>query len=122
MEKEFSLAKKYTAIKAGSKLRISNEKLKNHFEKHFTARELPTPPELEEPENFPYLEDERIHVNEGLPDEDEVKEVLRTFKDNKSTGTDTKTEGLKYNSSNQLMNGIVNLLLLIWTIVKVPSA
>ena len=38
VEKEFSLAKKYTAIKAGSKLRISNEKLKNHFEKHFTAR------------------------------------------------------------------------------------
>ena len=46
VEKEFTLAKKYTALKTGSKLMISNEKLKDHFENHFATRDLQIPPEL----------------------------------------------------------------------------
>ena len=121
VEKEFSMAKKYITLKAGSKLRISNEKLKTHFENYFASRNIPTPPEIETPENFEYLNDEIIHVNEEISNKVEVKDVLKTFKDNKSAGTDTKTEGLKYNTSEQLINTILYLLILIWTIVKVPS-
>ena len=49
----------------------------------------------------------KIHVNEEVSTEKEVKEVLRTFKDNKSAGTDVKTEGLKYNNSQHLINVIM---------------
>ena len=56
VEKEFVLAKTYTAIKKGSKLLISNNKLKDHFQEHFAARipELEVTPELDQPENFPH--------------------------------------------------------------------
>ena len=35
VEREFAMAKKYASIKVGSKLSISNDKLKNHFIEHF---------------------------------------------------------------------------------------
>ena len=47
VEKEFSLAKRFSMLKDGSKRCISNEKLKQHFENHFSARNIPLPPELE---------------------------------------------------------------------------
>ena len=50
VQKEFALAKKYTAIRAGSKLAISNDKLKRHFEPQFATSPVPLPPELAEPE------------------------------------------------------------------------
>ena len=122
--KEFALAKKYTAIKSGSKLAISNEKLKNHFEQHFGAREPPLslPPELAEPEKYPFLNDRRVEINEDVPDESEVKKIQSTFKNNKSAGTDKlKTEGLKYNSSESLTKMLVLLMTLIWTLILTPS-
>ena len=73
VEKEFSMAKKFTMLKTGSKLAISNDKLKTHFEQHFAARNLPTPPELERPEDFPHLSDEIIEVKEDVPDAEETK-------------------------------------------------
>ena len=115
------MAKKYTMLKTGSKLAISNDKLKTHFEKHFAARSLPMPPELEKPEDYPHLTDEVIAVNEDVPDSEETNKVLQSFKNGKSRGTDIKTEGLKYNSSQNLLMAIVALLTLIWTIVIVPS-
>ena len=39
VEKEFAMAKKYTAIRTGSKRAISNVKLKTHFEQHFAEKE-----------------------------------------------------------------------------------
>ena len=108
------MAKKYITLKAGSKFIISNEKLKTHFENHFASSNIP---EIETPENFEYLNDEIIHVNEEIPNKVEVKDVHKTFKDNKSAGTDTKT-GLKYNTSEKLINTISNI---IWTVAKVPS-
>ena len=122
VEKEFAMARKYTAIKSSSRLAISNEKLKTHFEGHFSMRELPLPPELADPEQFPYLKDDPVTINEDAPTPAEVKHVLKSFKNNKSAGTDKiKTECLKYNSSNKLVASIVQLLLLIWTLLVIPT-
>ena len=61
-------------------------------------------------------------VNEDAPNEEEVKSVLKGFKNNKSAGTDKlKTEGLKYNESNNLVQSIVEITTLIWTLVIVPT-
>ena len=64
---------------------------------------LPLPPEIENPEQYPYLYDEQIEVNESVPDENEIQDVLKTFKNNKSSGTDNiKTECLKYNKTKTI--------------------
>ena len=67
VEKEFALAKKFTALKVGNKVTISKERLKNHFEEHFSARDLPVPPELLNPQEYSYLADEKIPINEDPP-------------------------------------------------------
>ena len=121
VEKEFPMAKKYTTFKTSNKLSIYNEKLKTHFKSHFAARDLPLPPELEKSEKFPFLQDVIIKINEDIPNEEEVKNILKSFKNNKSSGTDKlKTKGLKYNESKQLILAILTLLTMIWTLVKVP--
>ena len=123
VEKEFSMAKKYGMLKSGSKTTISNQKLQEHFEQHFSARELPMPPELEKPEEYPHLCDEIIPVNEEVPDDEETSKTLKNFKNKKSSGTDkTKTESLKYNQSKTLVNAIVYLLTMIWALVAVPGS
>ena len=86
VEKEFALSMTYTTLKPGSKLPIPNEKLRTNFESHFAARELP--PELAHPEQFAHLNDEVVVVNEDAPNEEEVKSVLKGFKNKKSSGTD----------------------------------
>ena len=53
IEKEFRLAKKFSMLKTGTKLAISNDNLKTHFKKHFAARNLQMPPEIERPAGFP---------------------------------------------------------------------
>ena len=124
VEKEFAMAKKYVAFKNSSKIAISNEKLKVHFTNHFAQRspEIPIPPEVAEPEKYPHLCDKQLRINEDAPEEDEVREVLKSFKNNKSAGTDkVKTEGLKYNNSQALVKCIVVLLTLIWACVTVPA-
>ena len=123
VEKEFALAKKYSAFKQGQPKAISNEKLKVHFEDHFKARELPIPPELEFPDQYQHLyQDEKIAIDESIPGMQETGYALNTFKNGKSCGTDkVKTEGLKYNQSEQLMKAILLLLSIIWTTVKIPS-
>ena len=77
--------------------------------------------ELENHEKVPFLQDEIIKINEDIPNEEELRNVLKSFKNNKSSGTDKlKTEGLKYNESKQLILAILTLLTMIWTVVKVP--
>ena len=96
---------------------ISNEKLKDHFENHFAARDLQIPPELESPDNYPHLTDEIVHIKKDVPEKREVKDALQSFKNNKSEGTDkVKTEGLKYSESKNLINRVLSLLILIWTL------
>ena len=72
------MVKKYTLFKPGSRLQISNEKLKNHFESHFAAEspELPLPPNLKDPENHQYLKIEVVSRNEEVPDK-EVRKYRR---------------------------------------------
>ena len=87
VEKEFYLAKNYAMHKKpSSKLEISKEKLTNHFEKHFSERELELPPELVNPENYEYLKDTPFIVNEEPPTPDEIEKAVKTFKNNKSVG------------------------------------
>ena len=104
VEKEFQLAKSYRMHKSSSsKIHISKEKLSKHFEKHFSERDLELPPELVNPDNFEYLKDSRTVVNEEPPTIEEIKEACKTFKNNKSFGTDNvPPEGVKYSSSNNL--------------------
>ena len=113
VEKEISMAKKYVSLKAGTRLTISNQKLKDNFKDHFATRNIPLPPELLKPEDYPFLKDEEIKVNEDLPTEQEVKQVLKTLKNKKSAGTHLKTEGLRYNNSNNLFQVIICLMTLI---------
>ena len=123
VEKEFALLKKYSAFRTGKTQQISNEKLKAHFQQHFSARKISLPPELDHPEEFPELfQDEKIKVNEECPNEEEVQKCRKSFKNGKSAGTDKmKTEGVKYNESNLLVKSILALLTLIWTLVAVPT-
>ena len=121
-QKEFSLAKNYSALKKTSQTSISNNKLKIHFTNHFASRTIPTPPEIEHPENFPQLKDQLYEVKENPPDLTETEKCLKTFKNNRSGGTDKlRTEGLKYNSSGKLLAAIVFLLMQMWMCVQVPS-
>ena len=79
---------------------------REHFKEHYAARvpQLEMPPKRAQPENFPHSENVQVTVNEDPPTLEEMEHVLKTFKNNKSAGTDKrKTEGLKYNSSNQLI-------------------
>ena len=80
---------------------------KEHFKEHYAARvpQLEMPPKRAQPENFPHSENVKVTVNEDPPTLEEKEHVLKTFKNNKSAGTGKrKTEGLKYNSSNQLVS------------------
>ena len=77
---------------------------KEHFKEHYAARvpQLEMPPKRAQPENFPHSENVKVTVNEDPPTLEEKEHVLKTFKNNKSAGTEKrKTEGLKYNSSNR---------------------
>ena len=122
VDKEFALAKKYTALKTGVRTTISKEKLKTHFEKHFAARSIELPQELENPEQYPHLADAHFDICQDEPSRDETKRVLSSFKNNRNWGTDKlKTESLKYNSSEKLIVYLLMLMSLIWSTLKIPS-
>ena len=78
VDKEFSLAKKYTAIKTGVRTTISREKLKTHFESHFAVRPVELPPELKSPEEYPHLADPQFNVNQDEPTREETKKPCHT--------------------------------------------
>ena len=80
VEKEFHLAKSYAMHKPSPKIDISKEKLTKHFEKHFSERDLELPPELANPNNFEYLKDSPIKVNEEPPSLEEFKRHLKHSK------------------------------------------
>ena len=122
VDKEFALAKKYSALKTGVQSTISKGKLKSHFEQHFAARDIPLPEELKSPERFPHLMDDHFNINEEKPSSEEVEKVLPSFKNGRSWGTDKlKTEALKYNTSQKLITCLLMLMSLIWSLLKVPS-
>ena len=123
VEKEFQLAKNFRMHKSSSKIHISKEKLTKHFEKHFSERELELPPELLNPSDFEYLKDTPVVVNEDPPTLEEIKEACKTFKNNKSFGTDkVPPEGVKYCSSNNLFIFLTMLISLIWINLAVPKS
>ena len=123
VEKEFQLAKNHAMHKPSSKIDISREKLTKHFKEHFSERVLEMPPEIEHPERFEYLKDIVIPVNEDPPDINEIREATKTFKNNKSSGTDNvPPEGIKYSSSKNLFLYLTMLMSLIWLHIAVPKS
>ena len=82
VDKEFALAKKYTAIQTGVRTTISKGKLKTHFEQHFAARPLELPPELKSPHQFPHLAGAPCHINQGEPSLEEMKGKQEEMKGN----------------------------------------
>ena len=86
---------------------------REYFKEHYAAcvPQLEMPPKRAQPENFPHSKNVKVTVNEDPPTLEEMEHVLKTFKNNKSAGTDKrKTEGLKYNSSNQLIRVLFLLI------------
>ena len=113
------MAKRFITFKKNNKLAISNDKLKTHFASHFAERKMPTPPELERTQDFPFQDDDVIHIDESVRKEKEIEAVLKSFKNNKSARTDKlKTEGLKYNNSKNLTTAIMILLTMIRTTIQ----
>ena len=81
------------------------------------------PPEIEHPESFEYLKDIPIQINEDPPDIDEIREATKTFKNNKSSGTDNvPPEGIKYSSSKNIFIYLTMLTSLIWLHIAVPKS
>ena len=123
VEKEFQLAKSHAMHKPSSKIDIAKDKLTKHFKQHFSERQLELPPELKHPESFEYLKDTPIKVNEDPPNIDEIQETTKTFKNNKSFGTDNvPPEGVKYSSSKNLFIYLTMLTSLIWLHIAVPKS
>ena len=79
VEKEFQLAKSHSMHKSSTKITISKEKLTKHFKEHFSEKHLDTPPEVQHPENFYYLKDLPVDVNEEPPEYEEIKEAVKTL-------------------------------------------
>ena len=110
-------------MKTGNTKSISNEKLKQHFENHFAARNIPLPPELENPQKYSFLAEEKIPISEDVPAKKEVRDAVGTLKNGRNWGTDKlKTESLKYNKSEKLVERLLTLLVLIWTTITIPSS
>ena len=63
-----------------------------------------------------------MDIDESIPTENEIEAVLKSFKNNKSSGTDKlKTEGLKYNDSKMLIHAVLTLMTFIWNTCTIPS-
>ena len=63
-----------------------------------------------------------MEVDESPPSEEEVLKSIRSFKNNKSSGTDyVPAEALKYQTSKNLTIALVLLLSLIWSTVTVSA-
>ena len=89
VEEEFRLARNYSSLNKTKRLLITPDKLKDHFEKHFSPRNLETQPEVENPDLFPHiLPPENTIVNEDVPTEDELRQIIKKQKDSKCQGTD----------------------------------
>ena len=79
VEEEFRLARNYSSLDKTKRLLISHDKLKGHFEKHFSPRNIET--------LFPHiLPPENAIVNEDVPTEDELRQVIKKYKDSKCQG------------------------------------
>ena len=69
------------------------------------------------------LKDTPIIVNEEPPTPDEIEKAVKTFKNNKSWGTDgIPPEGIKYCLSKNLFAYINMLMSLIWIHIAVPKS
>ena len=109
--------------KSSSKLVISKEKLTKHFEKHFQGKDISTPPEIANPNEYPYLKDINCEIDERPPNEEEIRDAIKTMKNNKSSGTDQlPAEALKYQCSNNLLKCLTMLTSLIWMTFAVPKS
>ena len=117
MGEEFPLAQNYSSLNKTKRLLITPDKLKGHFEKHFSPRNLQIQPEIENPDLFPHiLPPENAIINEDVPTEDELRQVIKKQKDSKCQGTDKiYAEHIKYAKSDKLIGAVLLLFIMIWT-------
>ena len=82
MEKLFAKSKQHLIFKSNVSTCIKKSELSIHFETHFQDRQYILPPEIENPDQFPYLQDlkSKIMVNEEPPSVLEVMDVLKHLK------------------------------------------
>ena len=122
VENEFKLAKKYKMFSGSTGIKISKEKLTKHFTEHFASRSIETPSEIKNPEDYPYLKNTKFLIDESIPKEKEIDEIIKSFKNNKSPGTDNvPNEGLKYQTSKNLLSALIILLASIWNSISIPK-
>ena len=104
---------------------ISNEKLRTHFEAHFSEQpDSQMPEELENPEQQDYFEvGQAVGVDQSAPPQEEVEKALANLKNQKSSGIDKcPLESLNYGrGSARLIVWIRALISMVWTSVVVPS-
>ena len=79
VEMEFRLAKQHSMHKKSNKISIAKEKLTDHFRKHFAERSIPLPPELENPDNFTFLKDAPILIDESSPTPGEITNARKNL-------------------------------------------
>ena len=124
VEEEFRLCKNYTMTKHSDKKMISNEALSDFFEDHFGQKSVELQPEVVNPENYPHvLPPDNLEIDCQPPRVDEVKDVIKGFKNGRCLGTDLlHPEHLKYNLSNRFFIYFMLLLTTIWTTLSIPSS
>ena len=108
--------------KSSQRISIAPDKLTAHFKEHFSATNLEEPPEISNPEQFPYLAEKPFEINQEPPTKEEIRAACLTFKNNKSAGTDRiPTEVLKYSRSPALLHALWMIMGFVWATVAVPS-
>ena len=103
---------------------VRNEKLTEHFKSHFGKRQCEKQPEVVHPEQHPFLLP-NIHerIDESPPREVEIRNAIKTLKNNKCMGTDKiKNEQLKYSTSNALIQTLTAMMCMIWSMVIFPAS
>ena len=77
IEEQFRLAKQYSSLNNSKRLLIKPELLTEHFTSHFSERQVPMQPEVENPSMFPHiLPPENISINEAPPSEAELTTAI----------------------------------------------
>ena len=111
-------------LKNNSEIIIPKEKLTKHFKNHFDKRECEKQPEVECPENYPFLLPS-VHkpADESSPTEVEIIEAIKTLKNNKCQGSDNiSNEQVKCQNSNIFIKWILVMMCSLWMVAKYPSS
>ena len=107
---------------------VTPQQLAKYFEKQFSSDpkydEGPLPPEIEfyGTGKYEYLQDKMFEINESPPTSEEIKELLKSMKNGRSSGLDgIPMECMKYGDSPEIVEEIRKLQTMIWEYEQVPG-